>query len=526
MNFPIQPIRNDLNHSLPGRGQFWIRRRFLFYWKELPYWWKMESAFMTENLNSPSGERFSCLLVDDDTGFAGMLAKLVAETGGEALACHTIAAARARISQRAFDLIVLDNRLPDGTGYEFYLQILRRNAARVVVMITGAPELSQAVELTRNGLFDYLTKPVSAADFTALLRRVQLRLHLSEIDTGSEALLGDSPVMREVEQQLQQVARHAEATVLLLGETGTGKDLAARFLHRLTFGERAAQAPFIALNCPNVPSEMFEAELFGSEKGAYTGADRRRVGLVEAAENGTLFLDEVAEIPLAMQSKLLRFLESREYRSLGTTSTRRFKGRVVAATNRRLEEETRAGRFREDLMYRLDVFSVRLPPLREHLTDVDRIADALLDRLCEKYGRTKPSLKSSDLEALRRYTFPGNVRELRNLIERSLLRADADAQDLVLDLAWLKDRGDAASPVVGQPGATILVPADRHLSAVDQQEYDLIAKTLLTEHGGIRRTAAKIGLTPQALLRRLQKWPELRQITAAAEMEQVSPPPA
>ena len=481
---------------------------------------------MSRNLNNPSSDRFSCLLVDDDAGFAGMLAKLVAETGGEALTCHTIAAARAQISQRSFDLVVLDNRLPDGTGYEFYPQILRRNAARLVVMITGAPELSQAVELTRNGLFDYLTKPVSAADFTALLHRVQLRLHLPEIETDTETLLGDSPVMREVEQQLQQVARHAEATVLLLGETGTGKDVAARFLHRLTFCGRAAQAPFIALNCPTVPAEMFEAELFGSEKGAYTGADRRRTGLVEAAENGTLFLDEVAEIPLALQSKLLRFLESREYRSLGTASTRRFKGRVIAATNRRLDEETRAGRFREDLMYRLDVFSVRLPPLRDHLADVDRIADALLVRLCGKYQRTKPSLRTSDLEMLRCHTFPGNVRELRNLIERSLLRAESDAQNLVLDLAWLKGRGEVTLPVIGQPVTAIPAPADRHLSAVDQQEYELIAKTMLAEHGGIRRTAAKLGLTPQALLRRLQKWPELRQITISEETERDSQPPA
>ena len=294
----------------------------------------------------------------------------------------------------------------------------------------------------------------------------------------------------------------------------------------LTFGARAAQAPFIALNCPNVPAEMFEAELFGSEKGAYTGADRRRTGLVEAAENGTLFLDEVAEIPLALQSKLLRFLESREYRSLGTASTRRFKGRVIAATNRRLDEETRAGRFREDLMYRLDVFSVRLPPLRDHLADVDRIADALLIRLCAKYKRTKPSLRTSDLEMLRCHTFPGNVRELRNLIERSLLRAESDAQNLVLDLAWLKGREAVAPSAAVQPRTAIPVPADRHLSAVDQQEYELIAKTMLTEHGGIRRTAAKLGLTPQALLRRLQKWPELRQIRISEETERDSQPPA
>ena len=323
--------------------------------------------------------------MDDDAGLAGMFARLVSEEGGEAFACHTIAAARAQIAHRSFDLAILDNSLPDGTGYEFYSHLVRRSPDSVVVMITGAPELTQAVELTRNGLFDYLTKPVSVDDFIALVRRARLRLRQPEVEADTGALEGTSPAMREVFLQLQQAARHLETAVLLLGETGTGKDLAARLLHRLTFGEQAAKAPYVALNCPNVPAEMFEAELFGSEKGAYTGAERRRTGLVEAAEGGTLFLDEVAEIPLALQSKLLRFLESREYRSLGATNTCHFAGRVVAATNRSLAGEVRAGRFREDLMYRLDVFSILLPPLRAHPEDVDGIAEALLGQLCGKY---------------------------------------------------------------------------------------------------------------------------------------------
>jgi len=470
--------------------------------------------------HTPAAERFSCLLVDDDVGLSSMFARLVTEEGGEPVACHTLAAARAQIARRTFDVVILDNCLPDGTGYEFYGHLLRQHPASVVSMITGAPELSQAVQLTRNGLFDYLTKPVSADDFVALLRRAQLRLRRPEPrDPG--LLAGDSPAMREVGLQLQQAARHPEATVLLLGETGTGKDLAARCLHRLTFS--APSAPYIPVNCPNVPADIFEAELFGSEKGSYTGADRRRTGLVEAAAGGTLFLDEVAEIPLALQPKLLRFLESREYRPLGATATGHFGGRVVAATNRSLPAEVRAGRFREDLMYRLDVFSIRLPPLRDHLADLEPMAESLLNQLCAKYQRLRPSLKPQDLARLRTHAFPGNARELRNLLERSLLRTEPSAPQLDMDLAWL-DRGSDSVPLT-EPAPNELPPAARQLSALEQQEYRLIAEALATENGGIRRAAAKLGLTHQALLRRLQKWPELRQAAHASDDTRACQPP-
>lgn len=462
-------------------------------------------------------QRFSCLLVDDDVGFTSMLAKIVGEEGGTPTLCHTVAAAREQLAKQTFELIILDNGLPDGSGYEFYSHIARRSPSSVVAMITGAPELSQAVELTRNGLFDYLTKPLDASTFAALLRRALLRLGRPALESDTDALLGDSSKLREVVLQLQQAARHAQATVLLLGETGTGKDLAARYLHRLTFGETAGRIPYVALNCPNVPADMFEAELFGSEKGAYTGAERRRTGLVEAAEGGTLFLDEVAEIPLELQPKLLRFLESHEYRPLGGTNFKKFEGRIVAATNRTLADEVRAGRFREDLLYRLDVFSIRLPPLREHVADLHAIAEALLARLCEKYGRPKPALNERDLRALQSHRFPGNVRELRNLLERSLLRTDSSAHELSLDLEWLKGHGLSESPVEVSPSPALSVRANRSLSALEQQEYELIARTLASENGGIRRAAAKLGLTHQALLRRLQKWPELRPAAGSSE---------
>jgi two-component system response regulator AtoC len=464
---------------------------------------------MSSKINKP----FTCLVMDDDVGFAGMLANVVTQEGGEPFICNSVATARGQLAKQPFDLAILDNKLPDGTGYEFYSQLMRKNPACVAVMITGAPELSQAVELTRNGLFDYLTKPVETEAVAACLRRAKLRLRLPEVEPDEAALLGDSPAMKEVTVQLQQAARHVGAAVLLLGETGSGKDVAARLLHQLTFGRQATEVPYVPVNCPNIPTEMFEAELFGSEKGSYTGADRRRTGLVESAEGGTLFLDEVAEIPLALQSKFLRFLESREYRSLGSTGTSRFTGRVVAATNRSLAEEVKAGRFREDLMYRLDVFTVRLPPLRERLADIDRLATALLEQLCEKYHRRKLRLKQPDLDTLRSHTFPGNVRELRNLMERSLLRTDEDTADLLMDLTWLKSPGAESNTNRNTNNPT----SQRQLTPIEAQEYQLISKVLREENGGIRRAATALGITHQTLVRRLQKWPELRQASAASE---------
>ena len=453
---------------------------------------------------------FSCLIVDDDEGFASLLAKTVREEGGDVSHGANLKAARTHVERRRFDLVLLDNRLPDGTGYEFFPHLSRLCPDAVVVMITGMPDLGNAVELTRNGLFDYLTKPLNISDLTACLRRVRQRLnHPDRAEIASE-LTGESPAMREALNSLRQVARHAGTTVLLSGETGTGKDLAARLLHRLTYSAAPAKAPYVPLNCSAVPAEMFESELFGSEKGAFTGADKRREGLIEAAGGGTLFLDEITETPLPQQAKLLRFLESREYRPLGSSTLREFTGRIVAATNRSLADEVKRGRFREDLLFRLSVATVRLPALREHISDLELLVETLLTQLSKKYGCKKPFLKPGDLDALRRYHFPGNVRELRNLLERALLRTPEAGSWLAFDRIWL------ASPAAGEPGATTEnrspLPSPRPLNPIDLQEYRLIQQALQTEGGGIRRAATRLGISHQTLLRRLEKWPELRQM--------------
>jgi DNA-binding NtrC family response regulator len=445
-----------------------------------------------------------------------MVTQVIREAGGQPTHCRTLAEARAATDHRAFDLVLLDNHLPDGKGYDFFDQFSRRNPDAPIVMITGLPDLAEAISLTRNGLFDYLTKPVETDALLACLRRAQLRMRQPDAGDADAAAFGNSAPMRAVLHQLEQAARHPAATVLLTGESGVGKDVAARTLHRLTFGERAGAVPYVALNCAAVPGEMFEAELFGAERGAYTGADKKRPGLVSAAQGGTLFLDEIADVPMASQAKLLRFLEGREFRSLGGTAIENFTGRIVAATNKSLRAEVQAGKFRGDLLFRIEVFTLEIPPLRERREDIPVLAEQLLRQLATKYERRAPLLRAEDLAALQASPFPGNVRELRNVLERALLRTAEDGQWLAIDPAWLKASESrppgAASPAsVPPPSTDDALPAERAgLSPLDAQEYRMIRAALREARGGIRRAAAKVGLSPQALLRRLEKWPELR----------------
>ena len=460
---------------------------------------------MSDTIRSVSPPKFSCLVLEDDPGCAAVIESLVEDEGGSATICTTIQDATELLEERDFDLFILDHALPDGTGSSFYFYLREVGIFATAIMLTGLPDVSTAVQLTRNGLFDYLTKPLEVKKLVGCLRRAVAHFTAPEPALALSEFVGLTPRMREIRNSIQQAAQNPGAVVLLTGETGVGKDLTARMIHQLTFQVTKPEANFVALNCSALPAEMFEAELFGAERGAYTGAHQQRLGLVEAANGGTLFLDEIGEVPLALQAKLLQLLEAMEYRRLGSTETLRFTGRIIAATNRSIEEEVRAGRFRSDLWYRLDVFSILLPPLRERKEEIAPLSEVLLTKLSEKYGRRKPIIRPEEMIALTEYDFPGNVRELRNILERSLLQTPSDSNWLHLDSTWLrKARTRTKSNVEGTPA---LPP---NLSTLEAQEYLTIRKALAEEDGVIRRTAAKLGVTHQALLRRLKKWPELR----------------
>jgi two-component system response regulator PilR (NtrC family) len=461
---------------------------------------------------SERNKRVRVLIVEDDPLAAQTLEQAVEMQDGNAEICTSLSAAIAAVTTGQFDVFLLDYHLPDGNGATFFHHLRSQNVVAPCIMLTGVPELSTAVSLTRHGLFDYLTKPVDLVRFADVFNRAVLHALAAKPDLSKLGLVGSSAAMQRVRHMLQQATANLDTTVLITGETGVGKDLVARVLHRAAFGEK--DEPFIAVNCSTLPAEMFEAELFGAQKGAYTGAHQHREGLVEAAQGGTLFLDEIAEVPLRLQAKLLHLLEAREYRMLGSTGTKRFNGRISAATNRSLELEVRAERFRADLWYRLDVFNIEIPPLRERREDIGEIAEALLDNLSRKSGRTKPALRPEDIEALQRHNFPGNVRELRNILERSLLLTAKDSPWLQLDSSWSRRAPAAVSVAQTSTSTTRIAPA-RDLSPVEQQEYALIQKTLVEEGGFIRRAAARLGMSHQALLRRLEKWPELRVPQAA-----------
>jgi len=358
-----------------------------------------------------------------------------------------------------------------------------------------------------------MTKPARMADIRECLRQAVRHLRQPWLEPEFPDFVFQSPSMREVRSSVSHAADYPRAAVLLTGETGVGKDMVARLIHKLSARAPEASGEMVALNCANLPQSMFEAELFGVEKGAYTGALSSRQGLAEAARNGTLFLDEIAELDLAAQAKLLQFLETGEFRRLGSTQVQRFEGRIVAATNRDLHREVEAGRFREDLVYRIDVFRIKIPPLRQRLDDLPELCDSLLGSLAVKYGRDRLRMREEDLRALRTHDFPGNVRELRNLLERSLLRTPPELDWLNLDGSWKREaqsRGQRESERSGEDEGAPVSESGRDLPLLEAQEYRLIRRILEEEGGVIRRAAQRLGLSSQSLLRRFEKWPEFR----------------
>ncbi len=464
-----------------------------------------------------------CLIVEDDHEFGSMMESFMESEGWDVQVCRDCASANQAVEHKFFDLVLLDNHLPDGLGSQLYEKISRHLPEVPVVLITGEPDLRNAVQLTRHGLFDYLSKPVEIGSLTECLLRVRRKLELRQQSMRQAGMYVDSQVMRTLHSELSRAAAFANATVLLVGETGSGKEIAARELHRLTCGQHPDHGQLVSINCAAVPADIFEAELFGAEKGAFTGADRKRDGLIAAAQGGTLFLDEITEMPLDLQAKLLRFLESRVFRSLGSTVEKKFTGRIIAATNRSLDAEVRAGRFREDLKFRIDVLSIVIPPLRERRGDIPGLASHLVSTLASNYGIRCPAIPEEDLELLVKYSFPGNVRELRNILERSLLMMDPSTGILQIDRRLIPASEDsvtgdsriapAASPrVIERPDPSETEFQGRELTPIEAQEYNLIRQAIIDANGGIRRAAAIVGLSPQSLLRRLSKWPELHDL--------------
>jgi two-component system response regulator AtoC len=441
----------------------------------------------------------SLLLVDDDRTFSSLASSVLTQEGFRVRTARSLHETRAALAREAPDLVILDRRLPDGDGLSFLPELRTQLPGTVVLMVTAHGDIASAVEAIKTGARDYLSKPIELDDLVLRARRAAQDVQLQERLLRAESVLEGrrrlqeprSPAMRQILQMLERIATAPRSPVLLQGETGVGKEVLARHLHTL----REEQGPFVHINCAALPETLVESELFGHERGSFTDARTARRGLVEVANGGLLFLDEVGELPLALQAKLLTFLDKGAFRRLGGSSELTSSARVVAATNRDLSQEVAAGRFREDLYFRLSVFKVEVPPLRERREDVLPLAESLLAELCAELGHRKVVFSAAARERLERYSFPGNVRELRNVIERALVLESGSS----LELEALAT-GTRPAAAAADPNAFVLTGPPRPMEEVER----LYVRHVLGLLEGRRMDAARaLGISYPTFLRRL-----------------------
>ncbi|HEV2467965.1 MAG TPA: sigma-54 dependent transcriptional regulator [Candidatus Sulfotelmatobacter sp.] len=452
------------------------------------------------------------LLVDDEPNMRRILASNLRQDQHHIWEAAGVEEARRNLSTNDFDVIVTDQKMPDGEGLAVLESAHENDPTLSVIMLTAVATIELAVDSMRKGAFDFLTKPFQpevvratvsrACERTRLLREnILLKDAVVRLE-GTSEIYGESPSMHDVRERISRVAP-THATVLITGETGTGKEVVARAIHRNS--PRAAK-PFVAVNCAAFTETLLESELFGHEKGAFTGADRQRQGLFEAAHEGTLFLDEAGEMSLAAQAKLLRILTDGQLLRVGSTRPRRVDVRVLVATHRNLEQRVREGLFREDLFYRLAVVPIHLPPLRERREDIAGISDMFCHQVATELKTARRRLTPAALEKLQTYRFPGNLRELKNLIERAYIltsNPEIDAADLPTG------RQEAASNGNGAHAAGLSIPFVDSFDltgVLESAERELIVRTLNSTRGAQAEAARRMGLSRSALAYKLTKY--------------------
>jgi two-component system, NtrC family, response regulator AlgB len=435
------------------------------------------------------------LVVDDEKNIRQAMATALEVTDHEVATASTAQEALRRMEAGPFQVILLDLKLQQDSGLDLLAEILRRDPNTSVVIVTAYASIETAVEAMRRGAFDFLAKPCTPEQVRQVLEKIErtrrLQNRVLELETRLSAespevdLESEAPVMEKA-LNIAVKAAASDATVLLLGESGTGKSMLARAMH-----ERSSRgkAPFVTVSCPSLSRELLESELFGHVKGAFTGALVETVGKVTVAEGGTLFLDEIGDLPLEIQAKLLRLLQEKEYERVGDTRSRRADVRIISATNKDLGPAVTAGRFREDLYYRLNVISIQIPPLRDRSADLPRIAEKQLQFFSRRSGKPAFSFSPEAMQAIRAYSWPGNLRELRNVIERAVILAESDRIEP-------SDLGDIAQ------GTTEFRLGGR--ASLEEIENEHIRKVLANSRT-IDEAAHILGIDPATLYRRKKR---------------------
>ncbi|WP_349654591.1 sigma-54 dependent transcriptional regulator, partial [Ramlibacter sp. 2FC] len=453
------------------------------------------------------------LVVDDEPDLRTLYELTLLREGHRVEAAGTLAEAWQQLGSQRFDAVITDMRLPDGLGLSLLQGMKTQQRPERCVMITAYGSAENAVEALKAGAFDYLTKPVDLKQLRGVVasaiadRRSAAKADRPDLPPAGDAqvsaagqaalarLVGPSAAMAAVRQRVVKAAR-SMAPVLVHGESGTGKELVARALHA---SSHRAERPFVAVNCGAIPETLLEAEFFGVRKGAYTGATQDRDGFFQAAAGGTLFLDEIGDLPLAMQAKLLRVIQERHVRPLGATQEELVDVRIVSATHKDLAAEVQAGRFRQDLYYRLNVIDILVPALRERRQDLPALCDALLQRIAADSGHPPlPSLSPELLQQLEAHPLPGNVRELENLLHRAVALGEADMLHIASQAA--------PAPEAGAGEAQSQSPLPDNLAAwLDQCEREILLRTL--QETGFNRTAAaaRLGLNLRQIRYRMAR---------------------
>ena len=442
------------------------------------------------------------LVVDDNAAARESIADVLRHGGFEVVCQASAIEALSTLDKQAFDLVITDLQMPGMDGLEFIRQIEHRQLGCQVLMITAHATVSSAVEAMRHGAFDYLEKPFDVLQLEQLVTQAIARGRLlvpeefqkSTFQEEDFGLVGSSTKMNELRTRIAQVAP-TEETVLICGESGTGKELVARAIHGMS---RRYTEALVSLNCPALSAQLTESELFGHRRGAFTGADTDRVGRFEQAENGSILLDEITEIDLPLQAKLLRVLQERTFERVGCNETRTANVRVIASTNRDLNQEVAAGRFRQDLYYRLAVVPLELPPLRERGDDVQLLAEHFLSRAAERLNKTPCSLDADARQLFAAYHWPGNVRELENIITRACVLNDGQAITAAELRPWLEQPDQVGKNISSDP-----LPVGTSLEDMERQ---MIVATLEHFEGHRAKTAEALGIGVRTLSGKLRSY--------------------
>jgi two-component system nitrogen regulation response regulator NtrX len=442
------------------------------------------------------------LIVDDEPGVRSALGGVLRDEGYAVEAVGSGEECLERVTRGGVDLIMLDVWLPGMDGLATFARLRERQVDAQVVIISGHGSIESAVRAIKMGAFDFVEKPLSL-DKTVLVVANALRQRTLEAENRAlrarvarqYTMVGESAAMRQLREQIAMAAP-TNGRVLIFGENGTGKELVARGIHAQS---RRRSGPFVEVNCAAIPEELIESELFGHVRGAFTGAVADRRGKFEVADGGTIFLDEIGDMSLKTQAKVLRVLQEQTMEPVGGTNRIRVDARVVAATNKDLQAEIRTGQFREDLYFRLNVIPIFVPPLRERQEDIPLLADHFMAELAQEYGRRLKRLDAGAVRTLQRYAWPGNVRELRNVIERLMIMVPGDAITTA-DLSFLD------VPLVPVPQAAASAGRQTLHEARDQFERDLILKTLAEQQGNMSRTADVLGVERSNLYRKMKAF--------------------